>query len=108
MTNSNEHSSMKPSARSDEKHTIMIADEGTVLETETENETLWYLEHLGNLEHDGREAIRAITKCLNLGDKQGMREWAARADRLSEISCWADYHLLDLHERPEEGEEQAG
>ena len=39
----------------------MIADEGTVLETETENQTLWYLEHLADLEHDCREAIRAIT-----------------------------------------------
>ena len=85
----------KPTA---DKTTITICEEGTVLETETDNDTLWYLEHPEELERDRRDAVRAITMSFRLGEEQGMREWAARAGRLYEIACWADHHMQNLRD----------
>ena len=58
--------------------TVFDDEEGEVRQEETENETLWYLEHLTDLERDRRQAIREIVNCHMQGDNQGMREWAVR------------------------------
>jgi hypothetical protein len=75
------------------KRTITVLDGDTLKNKETQNETLWLLEHPEALERHIKKICCDIATLMPARPTKEAQKLISRAEWLSDILCWADLHL---------------